>query len=146
MRLVKLERLGDGPKQFVCGGAGRSSAPTLSSVLSLKLFSFEMLQCHFKELLFWSFTVRTELVSCAFLSCRGTYSWFSCFLDSPLPCPFSYPLPGTCSPPPLQTLLSIEICMCKAQPGWDLKQGDSWLNGFSSTVLECAQEFGRLDN
>lgn len=56
--------------------------------------------------------------------------------------------PQLALPLPLETLLSLEICVCIFQPGWDLGQGDSWFNGFFffPTVPELVQGCGRSSN
>ena len=140
MRLAKLERLGNWSMQLVCERAGWNSAPTLSGVLPFKLFSFETFQCHFKELLFWSFAIMTELASLVFrVVGEGTLGspallmvlHFALFptllcLELALPLPFRH--------------CYLWKYVCAQGPTWLCsKQGDSWLNGVFPQCLNLSK-------
>lgn len=102
---------------------------------STLLSSLKTFQCHFKELTFL-------IIHCyerAWLICFSSVSeWkasrmYTIHLLVPVLIVlhlalFSYPLPPTCSPPPLQTVIFGNVC-CTSQPGLDPEQGDFWFNG-----------------
>lgn len=118
--------LGNRPMQLVCGRAGLELS-WLCSVLfpSTLLSSLKTFQCHFKELTFL-------IIHCyerAWLICFSSVSeWkasrmYTIHLLVPVLIVlhlalFSYPLPPTCSPPPLQTLLSLETCAALPNLAW----------------------------